>query len=142
MRICLHGNFAALLWPTAVPHPSDFWQCLCASFQVPLAAHGHPAYCSHPRIVLPTQSHTLCLSLLYPCLCAAALVGHQKSSGGTLFFPTMGNGMGSHFPPFWPLALQLQRQGALLRQVGHTGGNLGATEPVCYGGTELLLLFG
>lgn len=62
--------------------------------------------CSHP------QTHTPCMSS--PCLrlCAAAFVGHQKPSGGSLFFPTTGNGMRRHPAPLQALALLLRRQGA------------------------------
>lgn len=119
MRICLHGTIAGT-WPQPCPDltcSSPSPQCLLAMDVrfLPGVSHCLRASCLlqpstdcsfHP------QTHTRCVSSLCPCLCAAALVGHQKPSGGTLFFPTTGNGVGRHPALLWPLALLLWRRRA------------------------------
>lgn len=76
--------------------------CLRASclLQSPTDCSSHP------------QTHIPCMSSPRLCLCAAALVRHQKPSRGSLFFPTTGNGMRRHPAPLQALALLLRRQGA------------------------------
>lgn len=97
MGLLGHGWLKQSLTPVPTGHG-----CALPYRYLPLPTGILLAPTIHKLFLPPTD--TLCL-----CLCAAALVWRQKPSGRTLFFPTTGNGLGSHPALLQALPLLLQR---------------------------------